>query len=239
MLIQCEELSSTDQAASAIPPKDQTSSLATGVSITKNLHLRRASSDQKEALSASRSQGNVFPGHAEIRTHQNQTLNNGLQIDNEAESTIGISSVKPRHVLPEVAEVEIPSSDETISSPSSNKETCKRKGNGSALFCHDCKKYFMRKNDLDRHRWTHTGEKPYMCEQCSRTFARQSNLKVHMLTHNPEKRFSCDLCELKFVHGNSFRRHMRIHRGEKLYMCERCSQQFYTHDKLKCHACYL
>lgn len=228
MLIQCKELSGTDQTASEIPPM---SSLATGVSITKNLRLHCASCEEKETA-ASQTQGNIFPGHTEMRTRQNNKQINGLQVVDEAESRVGISSV-------EVMEVEIPSNAETISSPSSNEEACKRTGNRAELFCHDCKKYFMRKNDLERHQWTHSGEKPFMCEQCSRTFARQSNLKVHMLTHNPEKRFSCDLCELKFVHGNSFQRHMRIHRGEKLYMCERCSQQFYTHEKLKCHTCYV
>ena len=54
-------------------------------------------------------------------------------------------------------------------------------------FCKECNKSYNRKNDLDRHIMTHTGEKPFKCEKCSAGFSLKSSLTKHSRTHSNDK----------------------------------------------------
>ena len=54
-------------------------------------------------------------------------------------------------------------------------------------FCKECNKSYNRKNDLDRHVMTHSGEKPFKCEKCAAAFSIKSSLTKHMRTHSTEK----------------------------------------------------
>ena len=45
--------------------------------------------------------------------------------------------------------------------------------------CDLCGRKFSAQRDAERHRRTHTGEKPYVCNICSRAFARKDNLLSH------------------------------------------------------------
>ena len=49
--------------------------------------------------------------------------------------------------------------------------------------CQTCGKQFAKKCNLDRHKLTHTGEKPYLCRVCSAAFARSDNCMRHEKTH--------------------------------------------------------
>lgn len=51
------------------------------------------------------------------------------------------------------------------------------------LLCGVCGRRFLgrnRKQDLERHMLTHTGEKPYQCPHCPHRTNRNGNLKTHM-----------------------------------------------------------
>ena len=46
--------------------------------------------------------------------------------------------------------------------------------------CQDCFKIFKKKSDFIKHRYTHTGEKPYQCHLCDYKSTQSSNLKTHI-----------------------------------------------------------
>lgn len=49
--------------------------------------------------------------------------------------------------------------------------------------CDICCKVFRFHSNLQRHKLTHTGEKPYLCNVCGRSFAQLTALKIHSFTH--------------------------------------------------------
>jgi KRAB domain-containing zinc finger protein len=51
---------------------------------------------------------------------------------------------------------------------------------GSRYKCNDCNYSTDHKSSFDRHRRTHTGEKPFRCDQCDAAFSEKSNLKKHI-----------------------------------------------------------
>ncbi|BEJ11719.1 hypothetical protein CspHIS471_0201790 [Cutaneotrichosporon sp. HIS471] len=46
--------------------------------------------------------------------------------------------------------------------------------------CPDCSEAFTRRNDLNRHRRKHTGEKPFQCPVCGTAYARKDKLLMHI-----------------------------------------------------------
>ena len=49
--------------------------------------------------------------------------------------------------------------------------------------CDLCSYSTNKKVNLDRHRRTHTGEKPFACDYCNYRASQNSTLKTHMRTH--------------------------------------------------------
>lgn len=71
-----------------------------------------------------------------------------------------------------------PQEDDDIDwSPKSQKKTVKVK---KRYVCTDCPFSTNRKSNIERHRRTHTGEKPFSCAVCGFPFGQKSHLKVHM-----------------------------------------------------------
>ncbi|XP_055009101.1 zinc finger protein 180-like [Boleophthalmus pectinirostris] len=101
--------------------------------------------------------------------------------------------------------------------------------------CSVCKKRFVSKYKLQKHRRVHTGEKPFSCSVCKKVFAVSSTLKTHMRTHTGEKPFSCSVCKKEFAVRSTLKRHMRTHTGEKPFSCSVCKKEFAVNSALKTH----
>ncbi|GAB1303344.1 Zinc finger protein 930 [Apodemus speciosus] len=60
------------------------------------------------------------------------------------------------------------------------------------LMNNECRKAFAISSHLQRHKTTHTEEKPYECNQCSTAFELHSTLQYHKRTHTGEKPYECN-----------------------------------------------
>ena len=118
----------------------------------------------------------------------------------------------------------------------------------------NCKYKSSRYDTLERHKMTHTGEKPYKCdyEKCKYRCSRPDTLVEHKRTHTGEKPFKCEICGSRFSQAGSLITHKRIHTNEKPYECDyenckyRCSDlsNIITHKRIhtgekpyKCDIC--
>lgn len=74
-----------------------------------------------------------------------------------------------------------------------------RKPPKEPVICEVCCKHFTRKAHLVRHRYLHTGEKPFKCNKCDQTFNRKDHLGAHVRDrHADSKDFQCSQCHLRF-----------------------------------------
>uniref|UniRef100_A0A4W6G9S0 C2H2-type domain-containing protein n=1 Tax=Lates calcarifer TaxID=8187 RepID=A0A4W6G9S0_LATCA len=87
---------------------------------------------------------------------------------------------------------------------------------------------------MNRHRLTHTGERPYHCSVCDRSFNQSGRLREHEKIHFGEK-FDCPECEKSFTRASSLKNHFRLHTGERPYGCDICGRGFSRSQSLRLH----
>ncbi|XP_068631401.1 zinc finger protein 1 isoform X2 [Battus philenor] len=74
--------------------------------------------------------------------------------------------------------------------------------------CNQCDKTFVKQSSLARHKYEHSGQRPYKCEECPKAFKHKHHLTEHKRLHTGEKPFQCCKCLKKFSHSGSYSQHM-------------------------------
>ena len=81
--------------------------------------------------------------------------------------------------------------------------------------CNVCTKTFPTSYKLNRHSYSHSGERPYMCTwpSCLKRFNDNYHLRRHMNTHTGEKPFPCKYpgCSKRYSRSEDLRNHQKTH----------------------------
>ncbi|XP_038153189.1 zinc finger protein 311-like [Cyprinodon tularosa] len=77
--------------------------------------------------------------------------------------------------------------------------------------CDVCGKAYKHNYEMQAHRRTHTGERPFSCKICGKGFMRSSGLAVHTRIHTGQRPYTCGICGKSFTQLNSLNYHRGTH----------------------------
>lgn len=80
--------------------------------------------------------------------------------------------------------------------------------NGALFRCDQCDKSFNKQSSLARHKYEHSGMRPYKCDDCPKAFKHKHHLSEHKRLHSGEKPFQCRKCLKRFSHSGSYSQHI-------------------------------
>ncbi|XP_055779582.1 myc-associated zinc finger protein-like [Salvelinus fontinalis] len=104
--------------------------------------------------------------------------------------------------------------------------------------CEACGKAFRDVYHLNRHRLSHSDEKPYHCPICQQRFKRKDRMSYHVRSHQGgvEKPYVCPHCAKGFSRPDHLNSHVRqVHSTERPFKCPTCTSAFATRDRLRAH----
>ncbi|XP_039627588.1 POZ-, AT hook-, and zinc finger-containing protein 1 isoform X2 [Polypterus senegalus] len=108
--------------------------------------------------------------------------------------------------------------------------------------CDICGKVFRDVYHLNRHKLSHSGEKPYACPVCGLRFKRKDRMSYHVRSHDGSvgKPYVCQSCGKGFSRPDHLNGHIKqVHTSERPHKCQTCNASFATRDRLRSHlACH-
>ncbi|XP_068230364.1 zinc finger and BTB domain-containing protein 7A-like isoform X6 [Palaemon carinicauda] len=93
----------------------------------------------------------------------------------------------------------------------------------------------MVENSSNGGRSEEASRKRHKCPYCDLTTVRKDNMQRHIRTHTGEKPYSCPLCTYRSSTKHAMNKHERIHTGEKPYGCAICSYRTSRKYTLQVH----
>ncbi|XP_070847084.1 myc-associated zinc finger protein isoform X2 [Chaetodon trifascialis] len=142
-----------------------------------------------------------------------------------------MASVNP-HAPPPAAVVM--ATGATVQRPSNPNPNPVRKNHA----CETCGKAFRDVYHLNRHRLSHSDEKPFSCPICQQRFKRKDRMSHHVRSHQGgvEKPYVCPHCGKAFSRPDHLNSHVRqVHSSERPFKCPTCESSFATKDRLRAH----
>ncbi|XP_039361629.1 POZ-, AT hook-, and zinc finger-containing protein 1 isoform X4 [Mauremys reevesii] len=167
--------------------------------------------------------GKVFTDANRLRQHEAQHGVTSLQL--------GYIDIPP----PRLGENGVPGQDDP-DAPRKRSRTRKQ------VACEICGKIFRDVYHLNRHKLSHSGEKPYSCPVCGLRFKRKDRMSYHVRSHDGSvgKPYICQSCGKGFSRPDHLNGHIKqVHTSERPHKCQTCNASFATRDRLRSHlACH-
>ena len=79
---------------------------------------------------------------------------------------------------------------------------------GAEWKCPHCFKIMNTSEKMKKHMMIHI-QKPYKCDICNRGFKRKDHLNEHRRTHTGEKPYACHLCSFRSTQSSNLKSHIR------------------------------
>ncbi|KAG0727960.1 Zinc finger protein 569 [Chionoecetes opilio] len=108
-------------------------------------------------------------------------------------------------------------------------------GQDKPYSCTLCTYSTHRRDHLNTHTRTHTGERPYACPHCPYRAAQRVHLNSHVRTHTGERPYACPHCTYRASQRAHLLFHLRTHTGERPYQCPVCPYASSQNSHLKQH----
>ncbi|KAE8577781.1 hypothetical protein XENTR_v10023045 [Xenopus tropicalis] len=131
--------------------------------------------------------------------------------------------------------LEVPASPSTLQLPGPSPSAKKVRKNHA---CEMCGKAFRDVYHLNRHKLSHSDEKPYSCHVCQQRFKRKDRMTYHVRSHDGtvHKPYICSHCGKGFSRPDHLNSHVRqVHSTERPFKCQTCEAAFATKDRLRAH----
>ncbi|KAM7006566.1 POZ (BTB) and AT hook-containing zinc finger 1 isoform 2-T2 [Tautogolabrus adspersus] len=174
--------------------------------------------------------GKAFTEASRLKNHEAQHgANIGVNNAGDRLSTVGGMSLMSQPGLTENGEL-------TLDNGRKRERTRRHVG------CDICGKVFRDVYHLNRHKLSHSGEKPYACHVCGLRFKRKDRMSYHVRSHDGSvgKPYVCQSCGKGFSRPDHLNGHIKqVHTTERPHKCQICNASFATRDRLRSHlACH-
>lgn len=106
-----------------------------------------------------------------------------------------------------------------------------------AVECPECKKEFASAANMTRHMKSHNKDQQlkHTCDTCHKAFYRKDALDQHRLSHSGERSYVCDICEREFKTNRGLKHHMHRSHKVSLSLSPVCQGLLKTEKALNAH----